>query len=469
MMPGLMRRLRLPAPTAVAPVPRGPAAAAWDQRPFFPSRSHVAVLDEVRRALKQREGLVVITGAPGTGKTLLCRTLLQELGPGVCASVVLDPRVTIDDLLLHVLTDFGVISSPRQVAAAGAPTRHQLMRALQHFLASLVPVWGCAVLVIDDAQNLDAEVFEQLRVLLNFETDEAKLLQIVLVGQPALDERLREPALRPLEARVARRCHLEPLAPAEVAPYIDHRLGAGQGLSSLGDMIVLDAGALDAGSPRPNVTFTPSAVRVLARRSRGIPRAVNALCDRAVEIAAERGVARVDWRIALAATRRIRTRAYGTVRFRMATRMAMAAAAVTLLAVIGFGVRSWGASTLPAASPPPPFAHLDPQVMLSRSLAVSALAGVESYNIKVASFRVMSNADALVEQLQSAGLPAFTAVERAGVNAVIVGPYLSHRELASVQARLAGFGYREGAMFVEAFEPLDGRAGLLARSQGLGR
>ena len=207
-----------------------PFGLTLDQRFYYPSRSHVTVLGEVRKALLQREGLVVVTGATGTGKTLLCRTLLQELEPGVCASIVLDPRVTIEDLLLHVLTDFGVISSPRQVAVAGAPTRHQLMRALQHFVASLIPAWGSAIIVIDEAQDLDPEVLEHLRLLLNFEADEAKLLQIVLVGQPALGQMLRHESLSQVDDRVARRCVLEPLSAGEIGPYIEHRLSTTQRL-----------------------------------------------------------------------------------------------------------------------------------------------------------------------------------------------------------------------------------------------
>jgi general secretion pathway protein A len=477
MMLSTIRRLQLPMPLAERFLPaRLPFAPTLDQRPFFPSQSHMTVMNDVRRALRQREGLVVVTGASGTGKTLLCRTLLQELEPGVCASIVLDPRVTIDDLLLHILTDFGVISSPRQLAAAGAPTRHQLMRALQHFLASLIPVWGCAVLVIDEAQDLEPAVLEQLRLLLNFETDETKLLQIVLVGQPELNQRLGQQG-RQLDERVARRCELAPLAASEVAAYIHHRLSAAQRPAQLADVIVLEPESAGAGMPGSCPTFTPWAIRAVARQSRGIPRAINVLCDRALEIAQVRGTRRIDWRIVRAASGGVPVKAPVRVRFRMATKAAMAAAAVALLAALGLGVRSWGADdpVPPAASPPPPFASLDAGVMLSKSVDVKALSGVDSFNIRVASFKTASSAAALAGELEAAGLPAFIRVEQGGIHRVIVGPYISYAEITAVQSRLASFGHPGSDVFIEDFErgstPADGSdpGGLIARSQVLHR
>jgi general secretion pathway protein A len=451
-----------------------PFGSTADQRFFYPSQSHITVHNEVRRALQQREGLVVVTGAPGTGKTLLCRTLLQELEPGACASIVLDPRITIEDLLLHVLTDFGVINSPRQVAVAGTPTRHQLMRALQHFLASLIPVWGCAVVVIDEAQDLDPAVLEQLRLLLNFETDEAKLLQIVLVGHPELNEMLRHEGLRQLDERVARRCELQPLSEGEVGPYIDHRLSIGQRLARLSDLTVLDADDGDWGRPVSRPAFTKSAVRMIARRSHGIPRAINVLCDRALEIAEERRAPRVDARIAWAASRRVHSRTVIPGSLRPVGRLGIAAAAVLLLVVAGFSVRSWGASRLPVAAPPASFAGVDSRLVLSKSVDVKSLPAADSFNISVASFRVGATAASLAAELQAVGLPAFVRVERASLHRVIVGPYLSQGEVVGVQSRLAAYGHSAGDLFVEPFETPDAYAGVASRdslmaSQGLRR
>jgi len=475
-MPSLVRRRQVPALVVQEHhgLPQRPFGQSLDQRFFYPSQSHMAARNEVRRALQQREGLVVVTGASGTGKTLLCRTLLQELEAGACASIVLDPRITIEDLLLHVLADFGVITAPGQIALAGTPTRHQLMRALQHFLASLIPMWGCAVLVIDEAQDLDPEMLEQLRLLLNFETDEAKLLQIVLVGHPELNQTLRHHAPQ-LDERVARRCELHPLSDAEIAPYIDHRLSMAQQLSRLSEVTIFDS---DDGMRQPSVsgiTFTKAAIGVIATQSCGIPRAINVLCDRALEIAQERGVTRIDWRILRAATRRVQARSRRKPGVRTVTKAAMAAAAVMLLAMLGFGVRSWGTDRLPEASPPPPFARVDSYLMISKSLDVKSLPAADSFNVRVASFRAAGSAAALAEQLQAAGLPAFVQVERGSVHRVIVGPYLSYAEIAGVQARLARYGHTANDVFVEPFEQFetptraDDPGGLMARSPRFAR
>jgi len=336
-------------------LPQRPFGAALDQRFLYPSQSYVTALTEVRRALQQREGLVVVTGEPGTGKTMLCRTLLQELDPGVCVSMVLDPRVTIEDLLLHVLADFGVISTARQNAfSTGAPTRHQLMRALQHFLASLVPAWGCAILIIDEAHDLNPAVLDELRLLLNLETDEAKLLQVVLIGQPALAERLRDPALRQLEDRVARRCELKPLLPREVPAYIKHRLTA--------------AGSRD-------VTFAPAAVRSLVRHSAGIPRTLNTLCDRALDIGGRRGTRTVTPQIVRAAAGRSPGRS-PLVRLRTAS-VVGTAAALALATGLGIAAHSWrGRVESPPVPLPAAFAAVDSQVRLS--MPVRLLRVVES-------------------------------------------------------------------------------------------
>jgi general secretion pathway protein A len=461
LMPNLVQRRQVPALVVQEHhrLAQRPFGQSLDQRFFYPSQSHMTVRNDVRRALQQREGLVVVTGASGTGKTLLCRTLLQELEAGACASIVLDPRITIEDLLLHVLADFGVINGRGQIALAGAPTRHQLMRALQHFLASLIPMWGCAVLVIDEAQDLDPEMLEQLRLLLNFETDEAKLLQIVLVGHPELNQTLRQHAPQ-LDERVARRCELHPLSDAEIAPYIDHRLSMAHQLTRLSEVTILESNDGMYQASAPGVTFTKAAISVIATRSRGIPRAINVLCDRALEIAQERGVTRIDWRIMRAATRRVQARGGRQPGLRTVTKAAMAAAAVMLLAMLGFGVRSWGAARLPEASSPSPFARVDSHLMISQSLDVKALPAADSFNVRVASFRSPGNAAALAERLQAAGLPAFVHVERGSIHQVIVGPYLSYAEIAGVQSRLAQYGHPGNDVFVESLEQFEAPRGV---------
>jgi general secretion pathway protein A len=411
----------------------------------------------------------VVTGAPGTGKTLLCRTLLQDLEAGACASIVLDPRITIEDLLLHVLADFGVINAPGQIAVAGTPTRHQLMRALQHFLASLIPMWGCAVLVIDEAQDLDPEMLEQLRLLLNFETDEAKLLQIVLVGHPELNQTLRHHASQ-LDERVARRCELQPLSDAEIGPYIDHRLSMAHQLTRLSEVTIFDSDDRMSVSPVSGITFTKPAISVIATHSRGVPRAINVLCDRALELAQERGATRIDWRIARAAARRVRTGEATLFGFQTAAKVALAATTVFLLALVGFGARMWGSQRLPAALPPPAFAGVHSRPVLSKSMDVKSLLVADSFNLRVASFRMVGSASSLAAELQAVGLPAFVRADR-GMNHVVVGPYLSHGEVTGVQSRLASYGHPDSDVFVESFESMDtlagDRGGQIARAESL--
>ena len=451
-MLSLVRR-RTSAVAPYHPAAKRPFALTLDQQFLYPSRSHVQVLSEVRRALQQREGLVVVTGGPGTGKTLLCRALLSELGAGACVSVVLDPRVTVEDLLLHVLADFGAISSPRQLAAPGAPTRHQLMRALQQFLASLIPIWGCAVLVVDEAQDLDPAVLEQLRLLLNFETEEAKLLQIVLIGHPRLRSVLQATSLQQLDARVARRCVLQPLDPDEVGKYIDHRLRTARHLPSPSDVITFDAEGPDISSPGYAVPFTPAAVRSIAVRSQGIPRAINVLCDRALEIAVEQESRCVDWRIARAAAARIHVSGAGRLPgWPAASRGLAAAAAVT--AALGLGGWSLrGGSPAPVVpAPPVVFAASTAPLALNESFDVKPLQVAGSYNVRVGSFRWAASAMELTEKLQASGLPAFTRLEPRGMHQVIVGPYLSEGEIVAVVKHLAGAGFASRDVFVEYFE-----------------
>ena len=196
-----------------------PFSLTPDLRFAYHSRSHTHALEQVTAALRRREGLIVVTGAIGTGKTMLCRTLLETFESRTFLSLVLDPGLDVSDLLRKVLTDFGIINSVDGTATGPLSdvTRHQYVTALQQFLASLVPLHAHAVIMIDEAQHLSPRVLEEIRLLSNFETDEAKLLQIVLVGQPDLDDLLRRPDMQQLNQRVARRCQLHPLSPTEVA------------------------------------------------------------------------------------------------------------------------------------------------------------------------------------------------------------------------------------------------------------
>jgi len=338
-----------------------PFTLTLDQRFVYHSRSYAAALADVRRALDRRDGLVVVMGEPGTGKTMLCRTLVQQLGEMACVSLVLDPRVTVEDLLRHVLADFGVhVSSGRSgpLGPAGdQPNRHQLMRALQRCLAALVPTGGCAVLIVDEAQYLDTDVLEQLCLLLNLETDESKLLQVVLVGQTSLDDLLERPELAQLNQRVARRVVLEPLTATDVNAYMQHRLATAQRLALAADLHTLGTDEATVETVPCAVSFTPAAVRAVVRHSKGIPRVINVLCDRALEIGYERRRHTIRAAMVRAAARKVARRTAGdAMGTKSATVRVAAAAALAAIAIGAAGVgatRSADAERGPGLPPPP--------------------------------------------------------------------------------------------------------------------
>jgi type II secretory pathway predicted ATPase ExeA/cell division septation protein DedD len=245
-----------------------PFSLAPDPRFLFASASHSAALAQVAHALERREPLVVITGDIGTGKTLLCRTVLQRLPFKTFLSVIHDPLLDSDDLLKELLKDFGVIA--KDPARFGGATRHQLVETLHAFLTSLAPIQAHAVVMIDEAQHLRPDVLEQIRLLSNIDDEKGTILQIILVGQTDLEPLLSRPELRQLHQRVSRRFALEPLNTEEVQQYIEHRLALAR----------QDTPPPLAG---PGATFTPDAIRAVTQISSGVPRVINLLCDRSLE------------------------------------------------------------------------------------------------------------------------------------------------------------------------------------------
>lgn len=435
-----------------------PFSLTLDQRFVYPGLSYARTVAEVRLALQQREGLVIVTGGIGTGKTMLCRTLLRGLDTPVYVSVVLDPCITVEELLLHVLTDFGVVAADLQLGdRRRMPARHQLVTVLQRFLASLASSGSYAVVVIDEAQHLRGAVLEQIRLLLNLETDEEKLLQIVLVGQPELDRLLRRPDMRPLDQRIARRCELRPLAAHEVKGYIERRLSIAQRLALLDGTESLQRRDSDIDVASWSVSFTPSAIRAVVARSRGIPRLINLLCDRALEIGCHRQTHTINARIVRAAAGRVDIGTRTGSRIRMMRAAAAVAAMVGVL--VGGSVWSWAgpAATQPLPAlpaPPPTFATAsDPAYrewlafgpVVRRELAVA-----DSFNITVVSFKAAFRASAVAAQLEASGLPASIRTVRDGPwHQVIVGPYISEAAAATGQQRLASFGYPHTEISIE--------------------
>lgn len=250
---------------------QSPFTLAPDPRFFYHSESHDEALRQLLHSVGRKEGFIVLTGDIGTGKTTLCRALLEQLDTTTFTSLILNPFLSVEELLREVLLDFGVVS--RDAVRSGriaTATKHELASVLHDFLLSLVPIRGSGVLIVDEAQHLSPQVLEEIRVLSNLETNEAKLLQIVLVGQLNLLDVLAAANMRQLDQRISLRAQLKPLARDEVHAYIAHRLSIARGSSS--------------------VSFDAAAVDQVQLISGGVPRVINLLCDRALMLGAHAGV-----------------------------------------------------------------------------------------------------------------------------------------------------------------------------------
>jgi general secretion pathway protein A len=260
-----------------------PFGLAPDPRFLFASASHSAALAQVTYALERREPLVVVTGEIGTGKTLLCRTVLQRLERKTFLSIINDPLLERDELLKQLLQDFGAI--PKGRAAATAASRHDLADTLHTFLQSLVPIRAHAVVIIDEAQHLRPDVLEQIRLLSNASDDRGTLLQIILVGQTDLETLLARPELRQMQQRISRRLRLEPLTSGEVREYIEHRIAlarAGRPSPTPG-AAELSRALAEWSGPSADIEFAPDAIEAILQFSSGLPRVINLLCDRSLE------------------------------------------------------------------------------------------------------------------------------------------------------------------------------------------
>jgi len=211
-----------------------PFSLTPDPKYLFKSESHANAFELLQYAVRRREGFVVVTGDIGTGKTTLCRALLEEIDRNTFTALVLNPFLTEEDLLKLILQDFGVVS--REDVKSGRlanVSKQELIETIYDFLLGLLPLRASAVLIIDEAQNLPMAVLEQIRILSNLETDKDKLLQILLVGQLNLNPILKAPQMRQLDQRVSIRYQLRPLSRDEVAAYVSHRLNVAGGSASV--------------------------------------------------------------------------------------------------------------------------------------------------------------------------------------------------------------------------------------------
>ena len=252
-----------------------PFSIAPDPRYLFMSERHREALAHLLYGVKGGGGgFVLLTGEIGAGKTTVCRCLLEQIPKRCNVAYIFNPKLTALELLKTVCDEFHV---PYHHEGPGTPTVKDYLDPLNEFLLKTHAVGLNNVLIIDEAQNLGIGVLEQLRLLTNLETNQRKLLQIVLIGQPELRTMLGQPELEQLAQRVIARYHLGALTEAETVKYLRHRLGVA---------------GLTGANP-----FTRRAMQRIHLRSRGVPRRINLLADRALLGAYADGVARVDHRI----------------------------------------------------------------------------------------------------------------------------------------------------------------------------
>jgi general secretion pathway protein A len=236
---------------------------------LFYSEKHREAFNHLLYGIRERKGFVQVTGEVGAGKTTLCRAMLEQLDGKFSTALILNPVLNADELMKAIATEFGL--------TVRGLDRLDTLSALNHFLLEQVQQGKDSVLIIDESQDLTDDLLEQVRLLSNLETDNRKLLQIVLLGQPELRERLNNPRLRQLRQRITVRYHLRPLSRFEVTKYVHHRLQV--------------SGA--NGAPY----FTPPALWRVYHYSHGIPRLVNAVCDKALLAGFVRQSERIDFQM----------------------------------------------------------------------------------------------------------------------------------------------------------------------------
>jgi len=283
-----------------------PFSLTPDPRFLFMSERHREGLAHLLYGIQQPGGFVQLTGEVGSGKTTLCRCLVRQLPPETDIALILNPRLTVPELLASICDELRIPYPPESKSIK------VLVDALNERLLAAHAQRRRTVLVIDEAQNLHPDVLEQIRLLTNLETSQEKLLQIILIGQPELLSILKRKELRQLAQRITARYHLLPLSRRETYGYVRHRL-------------------LVAGRSDP--IFTSPAMSEVYRLSRGVPRLINVICDRALLGAYARDKQRIGAGIVRRAGRETRGIVPRFRRFRPASVIGLVA--VVMLAVIG--------------------------------------------------------------------------------------------------------------------------------------
>jgi general secretion pathway protein A len=245
-----------------------PFSIAPDPRFLFMSERYREALAHLLFGIQGEGGIVLLTGEVGTGKTTICRSLLEQLPANVDVAYILNPRMSVEELLETICDEYHVAVPEQRRGLKG------FVDAIHARLLEGNAQGRRSVLIIDEAQNLEPEVVEQLRLLTNLETNTHKLLHIILIGQPELQELLARPEMRQVLQRVVARYHLGHLDAAEVRGYVAHRLSVSGAASAI---------------------FPDSLVKPLFRATDGVPRLINLVCDRALLGAYTQGLQQVSW------------------------------------------------------------------------------------------------------------------------------------------------------------------------------
>ena len=286
-------------------IEENPFSLTPDPRYLYMTNGHQEALAHLLYGVSEGGGFVLLTGEVGTGKTSVCRCLLEQLPAEAEVALILNPRLSEIELLANICDELG-IKRPK------TSSLKVMVDLLNEHLLRLHADGRHAALIIDEAQNLSPDVLEQVRLLTNLETDKRKLLQIILIGQPELDDLLNRTELRQLAQRITSRTHLEPLSATETTAYMAHRL---------------DVAGLSA------AIFSPGARAEVYRCSGGVPRLINSLCDRCLLAAYAQETKQVDRKMVRAAAaevfgRRVKARGHGRTILPYAVATAAAAAVV---------------------------------------------------------------------------------------------------------------------------------------------
>ncbi|PWT81642.1 MAG: hypothetical protein C5B57_10070 [Blastocatellia bacterium] len=377
--------------------------------------SVVSLRAQIGEAIIQREGLIILTGAPGTGKTTLAETALDALASTpTFQSRIAGPPLSFEDLVGQILIDFGATSTEvlrgrtlEQISA------HDRVLLLNRFLEEM-PSSSRAIAIVDDAHQLSRGVLAQLRTLTNLQSSDGKLLQIVLIGDSKINALLKLPEVRQLQERIGRRCHLEPLKNEEVEQYCRQQLSEDPRWRQEG------------GGEAPVVS--PQALRSLATLAKGRPGTLARLCDRLVDVALERHSDAIDRAAVIQAAKSLNVPVHVTERLQnpsivgglALTSIAAIAAVLWIARAPSSQPRPTGSTAVRAPAGPAPDASHNEAI-------VDRLPALDSFVIAVASFRSAQRASETAQELTNVQLPAFVRADREW-HAVLVGPYLTVEE-----------------------------------------